>query len=87
MNHVRTHHTWTARVKEMMSFIKKQETPVEVVQDPCLKAGAHVIGGIIPQAIDQQFDGKPCDCGRLRGAWRECNCGNKEFQFRWEENI
>jgi hypothetical protein len=87
MNHVRTHHTWTARVKEMMSFIKKQETPVEVVQDPCLKAGAHVIGGIIPQAFDEQFDGKPCDCGRLRGAWRECNCGNKEFQFRWEENI
>ena len=87
MIEVRNNHTWTARIKEMMIFIQTLNIPVKVQGDACLKAGAHVIDGVIPQAFDEHLAGKPCDCGRLRGLWSECNCGNKEFQFRWEENI
>lgn len=88
MNHVRENHTWTARVNEMMAFIKTIEAPeVEVYYaDACLKAGAHVIDGQIPGEMDEHLAGKPCACGKLKGVWVECGCAEKKYQFRWAEN-
>lgn len=88
MNHVRAHHTWGARMKEMMDFIQNLQSPSTTTdQDPCLKAGAHVIGGIIPQEFDEHLTGRACDCGKLFLNWSECGCGDKKFQTRWTENV
>lgn len=82
-------HTWTARIKEMMDFIKTLKAGTFEV-DPCIKAGAHVIGGVIPgQGGDEEAKYKdvPCDCGKLRGDWHLCECGSKQYQFRWIQNM
>lgn len=89
-----TNHTWTARIKEMMAFIQQNlmdinaySVPVDLNADACIKAGAHVIGGVIPQAFDEYLTGKQCDCGKLFLKWEECGCGDKKFQTRWTENV
>lgn len=80
-------HTWSSRVKEMMEFIGRLNVAIIDNRDGCTKAGAHVIGGVIPQMTDEHFKGMPCDCGKLRGDFAECGCGDKQYQFRWVENI
>lgn len=90
MLHVRKNHTWGSRIKEMLGYRESIATwmlPIPGYVDPCLKAGAHVIGGVIPQPFDEHLAGKPCDCGKLRGEFVECGCDDKQFQFRWAENI
>lgn len=81
--HVRENHTWAARVSEMM--LKVNSLRGVKPERPCLEA--HVIDGVIPEPHDQKFDGRVCDCGRLRGAWKECGCVLKEWKFMWEQNI
>lgn len=86
---MRSRHTWKNRIEEMMAFINKQESEIFVVPmiDSCTKAGAHVVGGIIPGQFDEHLTGKPCDCGKLKGVWQECGCAMKRHEFRWTENI
>jgi len=89
--YVLANHTWTARIKEMMGVvqnIKSQDVEVYYA-DACLKAGAHVINGVIPGQPGDEFEGvKECDCKRLKGFWSDCGCGaEKTLQFRWEQNI
>jgi spore maturation protein CgeB len=80
-------HTWSSRVKEMMTFIENLKPTIEDNRDGCTKHGAHVIDGKIPEPLDQHLDGRTCDCGRLLWKWTECECGNKEYQLRAKENI
>ena len=90
MSAMLTRHTWKNRIEEMMAFIKKERSKIWVFDysvNGCVKAGAHVIGGIIPLPEDEHFDGIPCDCGKLKGAWIECGCAIKKYEFRWTENI
>ena len=92
--HVLENHTWTARVKEMMAFIQDNlmdmriwEFTIPGLVSACTKAGAHVIGGVIPEALDEKFDGKVCDCGKMKYVWTECGCVLKEWQLRAQQNI
>lgn len=85
MEHVRSNHSWTARIKEMMTFI---DSKIKVMgKNSCEVAGAHVIDGIIPLPTDEHFNNHICDCGRTRWVWSECGCGEKTFQLRVQENI
>lgn len=91
---VRKNHTWGARIKEMLTFIKDNimdtrtyAIPFNPNTDLCLKYGAHVIDGNIPNPSDQHFDGRTCSCGKLKWVWEECGCANKEYQLRAHENI
>lgn len=87
MNHVRKNHTWSNRIEEMLAFIKKIRKK-QPMTDACLKAGAHVIDGIIPDINGgEQFDGRVCDCGKLKWKWEECGCATKQYQLRAYENI
>jgi hypothetical protein len=87
IQHVLDNHTWSCRVKEMMTFIENLKPTIEDNRDGCTKHGAHVIDGKIPEPLDQHLDGRTCDCGRLLWKWTECECGNKEYQLRAQENI
>lgn len=90
MSAMLTRHTWKNRIEEMMAFIKKLNSKVWVFDtsvDACTKAGAHVIGGIIPGPEDEHLAGRPCDCGKLKGSFIECGCTHKKYEFRWTENI
>lgn len=90
-------HTWSSRVKEMMAFIQDNlmDTRVWAFRtdggeiNTCIKAGVHVIDGVIPGQVSTEFEGeKVCDCKKLRGSWKDCGCGpEKTLQFRWEQNI
>lgn len=79
-------HRWSNRIGEMIQAIGglvKTENTIACKE-------AHTIGGIIPGARgneDAMFDGKECDCGKLKGLWAMCECGNKEYQFRWVQNV
>jgi hypothetical protein len=90
VQHVLDNHTWTARVKEMMAFIENLQPAIVDERNACIRAGGHVINGVIPGLggdEDVKYKGMPCDCGKLRGDWYLCDCGNKQYQFRWVENI
>lgn len=86
-------HTWKNRIEQMMAFIKKLDSKVWVFDtsvDACTKAGAHVINGIIPGMAgeeDAKHNDVPCDCKKLKGKWVQCECGSKQFQFRWIQNM
>lgn len=89
---VRQMHTWSDRIKEMTIFVSSiRETwlPYDTIPSihNCNKIGAHVIDGVIPQPFDQQFDGRACDCGKLKFVWAECGCQQQEWQLRTQENI
>jgi hypothetical protein len=83
MNHVRMNHNWTVRIGELMTKVRSLRP--EKKENPCLDA--HRIDGIIPEPFDQKFDGRVCDCGKLRWTWEECGCVNKEYQLRATENV
>lgn len=90
---VRQMHTWSSRIKEVMGFFGELELCRDYLfvkkpsVDSCDKSGAHVIDGIIPQPFDRQFDGRTCDCGKLKWVWQECGCQLQEWQLRAQENI
>lgn len=85
--HVLVNHTWAARIKGMMTFIQTLNIPVIVDRDACLKAGAHVIDGIIPGPLDEHLNNRACDCGKIKYLWQECGCTLKEWQLRAQQNI
>jgi spore maturation protein CgeB len=88
--HALANHTWSSRVKEMMAFIENLQPNITDERNACIKAGGHVINGVIPGLggdEDAKYKDVPCDCGKLRGDWYQCECGNKQYQFRWVENI
>lgn len=101
MSAMLTRHTWKNRIEGMMTFIQNNLMDMRVWSipipggtryqiDQCTKAGVHVIGGVIPGMggeEDAKYNDVPCDCKKLRGLWAQCECGNKQFQFRWTENI
>lgn len=81
---VRSKHTWTDRVKEIMTVVGRQIT---LSVKKCLHA--HTINGKIPIDTDEQWECDiPCDCGKLKGFWAECGCPGKqnEMIFRWKQN-
>jgi hypothetical protein len=75
----------------MMAFIQNNLMDMRdwtfPVFNGCTKAGAHVIDGKIPESLDQQLDGRVCDCGKTKWVWTECGCSMKEWQLRMQENI
>ena len=85
MQHVRENHSWSARIKEMMAFVSTIRKEPEM--DGCTKVGGHAIDGAIPGPFDQQFDGRVCDCAKMRYEWTECGCVLKEWQLRVHQNI
>lgn len=85
MEFVRGNHNWTCRIAEMMQHVKRLKP--ENKSEACMKAGAHVIDGVIPEPFHEQFDGRTCDCGKLLWKWTECGCQDKTFQLRAQENI
>ena len=90
IQHVLDNHTWSSRVKEMMAFIESLQPDITDEGNACIKAGGHVINGVIPGLggdEDAKYKDVPCDCGRLKGDWYLCDCGSKQYQFRWVENI
>lgn len=92
-HHFMSNHTWMDRIGEVMDFVDELKLLKDYVfrqipdKDACTKSGAHVIDGIIPQPLDEQFNGRTCDCKKTKWVWAECGCGNKEFQLRAQENI
>ena len=93
MIEVRENHTWTARVKEMIDFIHSPVISKEYAylstdtKDACIKMGAHVIDGKIPEPFDKHLDGQACSCGKIKYVWTECGCTLKEWQLMAQENI
>jgi hypothetical protein len=85
MNHVKSDHSWTARIKEMMTFINSTIKVMD--KEACTKVGAHVIDGVIPGPLDEHLSDRVCDCGKIRYSWQECGCGEKTYQLRAQENI
>lgn len=82
---VSANHSWSARIKDMMAVVNElKKTP-----DPnaCMKMGAHVIDGVIPNPSHEQYNNKVCDCGKLKWIWSECGCQEKIWQLRAQENI
>lgn len=83
--HVLGNHSWSNRISEMMQEVKKLRSDNK--SENCTKMGAHVIDGVIPGTFDEQFNGRTCDCQKLRWIWSECGCEQKQYQLRAEQNI
>lgn len=86
MSAILTRHTWKNRIEEMITFIRSLN---KIDPIACATKGAHVIGGVIPESSTnpQDFHDKPCDCGKLRYKYEQCECGNKPWQLRAYENV
>lgn len=46
---------------------QQSETPCQYV---------HKVNGVVPGMFDLQYDGKVCDCGRIKFIKEHCGCQN-----------
>lgn len=72
-----------SEIKLFRDYVFKKTLDVE----SCNKAGAHVIGGVIPGPFDEKYNNRICDCGKLKWTWESCGCQLQEWQLRAQENI
>lgn len=85
MQFVRGNHNWECRIAEMMHHVHRLKPQNK--SEACMRAGAHVVDGVIPEPTYEKFGNRTCDCGKIKWIWEECGCEQKIWQLRAQENI
>lgn len=79
----------------MDSVFKRHQQPKETTailvgpleSEPIKCRHEHLVNGIVPPMYDESYDGKICDCGRIKFYKEDCNCpGSPGWQIKTKPN-